>query len=310
MSEEHPEIVGGGEEELPPEPQSASADSNAGTAADHGVEAIHVPSAEDLARLEAENDAAVDRELRRMTRRGFLVAGIAAGAGYASWSWLRSRPKIDGVPWPFRRALELNESLATAYFSGARLSRTFRRDEVTQARINGGLGLSPDYDASGWTLEIEGAAAPATLTLDEIRAFPRRQVITELRCIEGWSYVVQWLGTRLSDVIARYPPPTRDGSTPDVMNHPERLVRYVSIETPGRGYYVGLDMKSALHPQTLLAYAMNDAPLTWQHGAPLRLAIPVKYGVKNIKRIGTIRYTDVKPADYWAERGYDWYAGH
>jgi DMSO/TMAO reductase YedYZ molybdopterin-dependent catalytic subunit len=55
---------------------------------------------------------------------------------------------------------------------------------------------------------------------------------------------------------------------------------------------------------------MNDKPLDWHHGAPLRLAIPVKYGIKNIKRIGTIRYTNVRPADFWAERGYDWYAGH
>jgi DMSO/TMAO reductase YedYZ molybdopterin-dependent catalytic subunit len=84
----------------------------------------------------------------------------------------------------------------------------------------------------------------------------------------------------------------------------------VSLETPGRGYYVGLDIESALHPQTLLAYEMNGAPLQPMHGAPLRLAIPVKYGIKNIKRIGTIRYTNVRPADFWAERGYDWYAGH
>jgi DMSO/TMAO reductase YedYZ molybdopterin-dependent catalytic subunit len=55
---------------------------------------------------------------------------------------------------------------------------------------------------------------------------------------------------------------------------------------------------------------MNGAPLPLLHGAPLRLAIPVKYGIKNIKRIGTIRYTTVRPADFWAERGYDWYAGH
>jgi DMSO/TMAO reductase YedYZ molybdopterin-dependent catalytic subunit len=82
------------------------------------------------------------------------------------------------------------------------------------------------------------------------------------------------------------------------------------METPDRGYYVGLDMQSAAHPQTLLAYELNGQPLTWQHGAPLRLAIPVKYGIKNIKRLGVIRYTNVRPADYWAERGYDWYAGH
>ena len=82
------------------------------------------------------------------------------------------------------------------------------------------------------------------------------------------------------------------------------------LETDGREYYVGLDMQSAMHPQTLLAYELNDQPLTWQHGAPLRLAIPVKYGIKNIKRVASIRYTSVRPADYWAERGYDWYAGH
>jgi DMSO/TMAO reductase YedYZ molybdopterin-dependent catalytic subunit len=76
------------------------------------------------------------------------------------------------------------------------------------------------------------------------------------------------------------------------------------------GYYVGLDIESVLHPQTLLCYAMNHQPLTPEHGAPLRLVIPVKYGIKYIKWIGTIRFTDERPTDYWAERGYDWYAGH
>jgi DMSO/TMAO reductase YedYZ molybdopterin-dependent catalytic subunit len=69
-------------------------------------------------------------------------------------------------------------------------------------------------------------------------------------------------------------------------------------------------MASALHPQTLLCYEMGGQPLTPDHGAPLRLVIPVKYGIKNLKQIGTIRFTDHRPADYWAERGYDWYAGH
>ena len=90
---------------------------------------------------------------------------------------------------------------------------------------------------------------------------------------------------------------------------PQDLVRYVAMLTPNEGYYVGLDMASALHPQTLLCYEMNGEPLALEHGAPLRLVIPVKYGIKNLKRIGTITYTDQKPADYWAEQGYDWYAG-
>ena len=84
---------------------------------------------------------------------------------------------------------------------------------------------------------------------------------------------------------------------------------YVALETPDRKYYVGLDMASALHPQTLLCYEMNGAPLPDEHGAPLRLVIPIKYGIKNLKRIGRIAFTKTRPPDFWAERGYDWYAG-
>ncbi len=81
------------------------------------------------------------------------------------------------------------------------------------------------------------------------------------------------------------------------------------METPDGDYYVGLDRASAMHPQTLLAYEMNGEPLTNAHGAPLRLLIPVKYGVKNLKRIGKISFADARPRDYWAENGYDYDCG-
>jgi DMSO/TMAO reductase YedYZ molybdopterin-dependent catalytic subunit len=83
-----------------------------------------------------------------------------------------------------------------------------------------------------------------------------------------------------------------------------------SVETPDGDYFVGLDSDSAMHPQTLLAWEMNGEPLSEEHGAPLRLVIPVKYGIKNIKRIGRIEWLDRCPKDYGADRGYDWYAGH
>lgn len=237
-----------------------------------------------------------DRELARLTRRGFITMAAAAGAGYAGWKFLRTRSCIDGLEWPLRKMLQANESLAETYFSRARLSPNFRPGDVTRARINGRLGLKSPIDIDAWRLRIEGAASSVALTIADLRALPRHDQITELRCIEGWSIIVKWSGARLADLVARYPPP--------------ELTKFVALETPDRGYYVGLDMESALHPQTLLAYEMNGAPLENLHGAPLRLAIPVKYGIKNIKRIGTIRYTNVRPADFWAERGYDWYAGH
>lgn len=149
------------------------------------------------------------------------------------------------------------------------------------------------------------------LTLDDIRALPRVEMTTELKCIEGWSVIVNWAGARFADFAARYQPPTRDGkSAPDVRARPQDLVRYVGMETPDGIYYVGMDMPSALHPQTLLCYEMNGQPLTPEHGAPLRLVTPVKYGIKHIKRIGRITFTDERPGDFWAERGYDWYSGH
>ena len=112
--------------------------------------------------------------------------------------------------------------------------------------------------------------------------------------------VVNWKGARLSDFIEKYPP---------VKDEAGLIPAYVGMETPDGAYYVGLDKASALHPQTLLCYEMNGKPLTPEHGAPLRLVIPVKYGIKNIKRIGVIRFTAERPKDYWAQQGYDWYAG-
>ena len=77
---------------------------------------------------------------------------------------------------------------------------------------------------------------------------------------------------------------------------------WVGLETPDVGYYAGLDRASAMHPQTLLAYEMNGQPLKNEHGAPLRLIIPVKYGIKNRKRIGKITFSD-------AENGHDYDSG-
>ena len=79
--------------------------------------------------------------------------------------------------------------------------------------------------------------------------------------------------------------------------------------TPDERYYVGLDMASDLHPQTLLCDTMNHQRLTREHGAPLRLYLAVKYGYKSLKRVGLIRFQDERPSDYWAARGYDWDAG-
>ena len=241
-----------------------------------------------------------EQELGIRTRRAFLTLGLGAAAGYGTWRWLQTRPLDGSLPEPFRRMLRFNERLESGLFSERRLAARFPDTRVQPIRTNGLVGISSEsseYDTSEWQLNLnEVSRAVNRVTLDEIKALPKIEQTTELNCIEGWSNVIHWTGARFSDFCVKF--------APDAMH-----MAYVSLETPGQEYYVGIDMASALHPQTLLCYEMNRAPLSLENGAPLRLVIPSKYGIKNIKRIGTITYTDQRPPDYWAEQGYDWYAG-
>lgn len=242
-------------------------------------------------------DSAEARQfLHRKTRRGFLAAGIGAVASITGYEWLTRAGQIDGVPWPQRDVLNANGGVFNSYFSGARLMPAFPASRIESLKPNGNVGLDSPPDGSEVKLSTPWAP-DLTVNLADIQQLPTVSMITRFCCIEGWSRIVQWKGARFSDFLEKYAP---RGKT---------LPPYVYMATPGEDYYVGLDRKSAVHPQTLLAWEHNGAPLAPEHGAPLRLVIPVKYGIKNIKRIGIIQLTDKRPADYWAEEGYDWYAG-
>ena len=164
--------------------------------------------------------------------------------------------------------------------------------------MNGRIGIRNEIDLADWTVRVEG---PDGDLLDELdisafEALPQRDMVIEHKCIEGWSSIVHWGGVRFSDFHDRYADTVGD-------------VPYVSLETPDGLYYVGWDMPAIMHPQTMLVLRQGDEPLDQDHGAPLRIATPNKYGIKCLKRIGVIRYARERPADYWAERSYDWYAG-
>lgn len=238
-------------------------------------------------------------QFRKKTRRDFLIAGLAAAGAIGGYEWVTSAAQQNGTPWPQRRVLEFNGKLAHSYLSNTHLMPTFRPDQVTFLKPNGNIGVEKPLNAANWALQVDpGGATPGfKLQLADITALPKRDMVTRFCCIEGWSSIVSWGGARFSDFARKFFQPGRT------------LPRFVYLATPGEDYYVGLDMKSALHPQTLLAYERNGKALEEVHGAPLRLVIPVKYGIKSIKRIGLIRFADTKPGDYWAEDGYDWFAG-
>ena len=183
---------------------------------------------------------------------------------------------------------------------GAQSAAAKTAPENTQAKAVSDENRSRGKEEAG---ESDSTLKPGTpgllLQLADIAQLPRHELVTQFKCIEGWSQIVHWAGVRMVDFLDRYPPAPIDGRPP----------RYVYMETPDGDYYCGYDMHVMRHPQTLLVTEMMGQPLTQFHGAPLRLHMPTKYGYKQIKRIGLIAYTDDRPDDYWTKLGYDWYAG-
>ena len=165
-------------------------------------------------------------------------------------------------------------------------------------RYNSNIGLQGTLALEDWRLIVKKVSGETLqITLDELMKLPKTEITYDFKCVEGWDQISHWEGVSFRDFIAQYKLET------------ESKMKYVGMETPDQKYYVGIDMPSAMHPQTLLAYQMNDELLNGKHGQPLRLIIPVKYGIKNLKRIGTITFSNSRPRDYWAEQGYDYYSG-
>ncbi len=255
-----------------------------------------------------------DREARRLSRRGFAVWGTAVAAATAAWFATPTRDAAGRLSGTLRRSLWWNERLARAGFRRSSRSPEFPRSAARMPITNGMVGLMNPIDLDAWRLRVVGAggdAAARVFTLDAIRALPAVERVVELICVEGWSVPVHWSGVRLIDLAARTGLAARDGRPFDPDDPPpaSALFDYVALSTPDRQYYVGLDAASALHPQTLLGLGMDGKPLALVNGAPLRAVVPVKYGFKSLKRLGRIEFTDRRPADFWCEKGYDWYAG-
>ena len=151
-------------------------------------------------------------------------------------------------------------------------------------------------DPSAWRLTVGGLVrTPLSLSLDELRAMPRTTYTVKHHCVEGWSAIATWHGVPVSAVA------DRAGLLPQA--------RYVRFDSFDDRYFNGWDLASAMHPQTILAYGMNDNPLPPAHGAPLRLYAPTKIGYKMTKYLLSVTFTAERPGGYWEDQGYPWFAG-
>jgi DMSO/TMAO reductase YedYZ molybdopterin-dependent catalytic subunit len=250
---------------------------------------------------------------RLITRRRLLTTGLAAPAVLlGGCDWLGSTPSFRDIvlgsgEWLSYRVHRLIGSSALAReYDPSQMSPKFRTNGNISAR-------SPEWQAhaasgfAAWRLVVDGLVErPASYSLADLRAMPSRTQITRHDCVEGWSAIGKWTGVPLAHLL------TQVGLQPDA----RFVVLHCADDFRGTAYYESIDLVDAFHPQTILAYGMNDADLPRGHGAPLRLRVERQLGYKHAKFIMRI---EVVPslADIGQGRGgfwedvvyYDWYAG-
>ncbi|WP_263416876.1 molybdopterin-dependent oxidoreductase [Terriglobus albidus] len=248
-----------------------------------------------------------------MTRRRMITAAVAAGAGISAAGVavrLARRyglvpPDSGGIYGPGETLTYATQRLMTTHS----MAREFSRGMISKAPFANEMPpLNAEFkrhQAAGfkeWKLTVDGMVAhPASLSLADLKALPLRSQITELACEEGWSYIAEWIGAPLFEVLHAA------GTLPQA--------RYVVYRSIDRDWWESIDMADAMHPQTLLTYGMNDDDLPVRFGGPLRLRLPRQLGYKSLKFVDSITITDSMKhfgkglGSASPEGGYAWYAG-
>ena len=213
--------------------------------------------------------------------------------------------KVEGVTQGAQRFISPRKAMAKE-FTEADLSPVFPGNGNRDPE-------NPDYQRmaqnrfTDWKLEVGGLVQrPATFSLNDLRDLPSRTQITRHDCVEGWSAIGKWKGAQLSQILERV--------------QPFPSARYVVFhcadpDEDGTAYYESIDFDDAFHPQTILAYEMNDQTLPIAHGAPLRLRVERQLGYKHAKYVMRIELVESLErigggrGGYWEDQGYEWYAG-
>ncbi|SFW38623.1 molybdopterin-binding protein [Luteibacter sp. UNCMF366Tsu5.1] len=246
---------------------------------------------------------------RTFLRRTLLALGGATLAGCDRISESETGTKVlasaEAVTRRVQRFLSPSTALAKE-FTEADISPVFKPNGST-------MPDTPAYQAllrdgfSGYRLEVDGMVErPARLSLEELKSLGTRTQITRHDCVEGWSAIGKWTGTPLAALLDHVGP--KEGARYVVFH----CFDNIEEDTP---YYESIDLVEARHPQTLLAYALNGAPLPVANGAPLRLRVERQLGYKHAKYLRRIElvasFAEVGEGNggYWEDNGYEWYAG-
>ncbi len=248
-----------------------------------------------------------------LTRRA-LVGGVVAGAG-----GLLSGCDALGNNESFRKLLHLGEDanyvVQRSLQDRMALAKEFAPNQRSPIFRSNGTRMPVGDDYAGhvasnfadWTLIIDGLVArPQAIPLNQVRSLPARTQITRHDCVEGWSAIAKWTGVPLKFLL------DRAGISP-LANY---VVFHCADHNDGSPYYESIDRIDAAHPQTIIAWALNDAMLPVMNGAPLRLRVERQLGYKQAKYIQRIEaVASLKPVyggkgGFWEDgAGYEWYAG-
>jgi len=241
--------------------------------------------------------------VHRLTRRDLFRLGLAAGpaALVAACGWdggpvleprLRAFSRIND--WIGERVLLSPRRLAREYPVEARTPPfDFPSYSITYNRTGG--FPAPDRPEK-WALEVGGLVRqPLRLTLEMLQAMPRVTYTVKHHCVEGWTAIGSWTGVPVSTVAD--------------LAQPKAEAAFLRFDSFDSDYYNGWDLTSAMHAQTILAYAYNDQPLSAMKGAPLRLYSPIKLGYKMTKYLTAMTFTRTRPGGYWEDQGYPWFGG-
>ena len=171
----------------------------------------------------------------------------------------------------------------------------FGTDKADPARNAHTLKTSP------WTVEVEGLVKkPARYTLEDLlKLSPQEERIYRLRCVEGWSMVIPWVGYSMSKLIEKVEPLGNAKFVEFVSQADPKTMPFVGSRVLDWPYVEGLRMDEARHPLTLLTFGMYGEVLPNQNGAPVRIVVPWKYGFKSGKSLVRIRFTDSEPKTAW-----------
>jgi sulfoxide reductase catalytic subunit YedY len=230
-----------------------------------------------------------------------LMAGGAAGAVLAGWAARDARAQMSGAKLASRKSTVSGASTMEKLtdFKDASSYNNFYEfgmDKSDPARNAHTLKTAP------WTVAIEGLVKkPGNYALEDLlKLSAMEERIYRMRCVEGWSMVIPWVGYPVAELIRRVEPLGNAKYVEFVTLADSKTMPYVGSRVLNWPYVEGLRMDEAMHPLTLLTFGMYGEVLPKQNGAPLRLVVPWKYGFKSGKSLVKIRFTDKQPATAWS----------